>query len=124
MLLWRFVSFYIKLGNHFKYSMQLKISDTNSDIMDSDQEQEQQARVEAERAVTRSGYRKLMDEIADNEEDIVYVNGDTNHLLQFLQNNEELYKEVDAPQEAVMDAVVVKHLSRLCKKQAENMSTK
>ena len=104
--------------------MQLKISDTNSDIMDSDQEQEQQARVEAERAVTRSGYRKLMDEIADNGEDIVDVNGDTNHLLQFLQNNEELYKEVDAPQEAVMDAVVVKHLSRLCKKQAENMSTK
>lgn len=86
--------------------------------------EEEQARVEAERAVTRSGYRKLMDQIADNEEDIVDVNGETNHLLQFLQNNEELYKEVDAPQEAVMDAVVVKHLSRLCKKQAENMSTK
>ena len=33
--------------------------------------EEEQARVEAERAVTRSGYRKLMDQIADNEEDIV-----------------------------------------------------
>ncbi len=105
------------------YSMQSKISDTfKSYIMSSEEEQ---ARIEAERAVTRHGYRKLMDQIADNEEDIVdAVNGETNHLLQFLQNNEELYKEVDAPQEAVMDAVVVKHLSRLCKKQAENMSTK
>ena len=55
--------------------MQLKISDTYSDTMDSDQEQEQQARVEAERAVTRSGYRKLMDQIADNEEDLVDVKG-------------------------------------------------
>ena len=89
--------------------------------MDSDQEQ---AKVEAERAVTRSGYRKLMDQIADKEEDIVDVNGENNHLLQFLQNNEELYDKVDAPQEAVMDAVVVKQLSKLCKKQAENMSTK
>lgn len=88
--------------------------------MDSDQEQ---AKVEAERAVTRSGYRKLMDQIADKEEDIVDVNGENNHLLQFLQNNEELYDKVDAPQEAVMDAVVVKQLSKLCKKQAENMST-
>ena len=118
------ICFILDTVNYFKYSMQLKISDANSDIMDADQDLEQQARVEAERAVTRSGYRKLMDEIADNEEVIVDVNGDTNHLLQFLQNNEELYKEVDAPQEAVMDAVVVKHLSRLCKKQAENMSTK
>ena len=84
-------------------------------MMDSDRELEQQARVEAERAVTRSGYRKLMDQIADNEEDIVDVNGDPCHLLQFIQNNEELYKEVDTPQEAVMDAVVVKHLSRLCR---------
>ena len=115
------ICFILDTVNYFKYSMQLKISDANSDIMDADQDQ---ARVEAERAVTRSGYRKLMDEIADNEEHIVDANGETNHLLQFLQNNEELYKEVDAPQEAVMDAVVVKHLSRLCKKQAENMSTK
>ncbi len=89
--------------------------------MDSDQEQ---AKVEAERAVTRSGYRKLMDQIADKEEDIVDVNGENNQLLQFLQNNEELYDKVNAPQEAVMDAVVVKQLSKLCKKQAENMSTK
>lgn len=88
--------------------------------MDSDQEQ---AKVEAERAVTRSGYRKLMDQIADKEEDIVDVNGENNQLLQFLQNNEELYDKVNAPQEAVMDAVVVKQLSKLCKKQAENMST-
>ena len=36
-------------------------------------EEEQQAK-EAERAVTRSGYRKLMDQIADNEEDIVRDN--------------------------------------------------
>ena len=83
-----------------------------------------QARVEAGRAVTRASYRKLMDQIADTEGDIVDGTGETNHLLQFLQNNEELYDKVDAPQEAVMDAVVVKHLSRLCKKQAENMSTK
>lgn len=80
--------------------------------------------VEAHRAATRAGYRKLMDQIADDEDVIVESQDDNNPLLQYLQNNEELYAKVDAPQEAVMDAVVVKHLSRLCKKQAEQMSTK
>ena len=80
--------------------------------------------VEAHRAKTRAGYRKLMDQIAYDEDIIVESKDDNNPLLQYLQNNEELYAEVDAPQEAVMDAVVVKHLSRLCKKQAEQMSTK
>lgn len=79
--------------------------------------------MEAERAVTRSSYRKLMDQIADNE-DIVDANGgDASHLLQFFQNNESCTKRWTRPRWLTMDAVVVKHLSRLCKKQAENMST-
>ena len=39
-----------------------------------------------------------------------------------MQHNEELFTKVAAPQEAVMDALVIKHLSRLCSQQADQMS--
>jgi len=73
--------------------------------------------------LTRQGYRKLMDDIVDNEDNMIETENNHHVLLQYLQNNDELYDNVEAPQEAVMDAHVVKHLSRLCRKQAEQMST-
>ena len=36
--------------------------------------------------------------------------------------NERLFSQVAAPQEAVMGAMLIKHLSRLCRQQAEPMS--
>ena len=36
--------------------------------------------------------------------------------------NERLFSQVAAPQEAMMDAMLIKHLSRLCRQQAEQMS--
>ena len=39
-----------------------------------------------------------------------------------MQDNEKLFSQVAAPQEAVMDAMLIKHLSRLCRQQAEQMS--
>ena len=39
-----------------------------------------------------------------------------------MQHNEELFTKVAAPQEAVMDALVINHLSRLCRQQSEQMS--
>jgi len=75
---------------------------------------------EASRAVLRAGYRKLMDEIAGKEEDLVNI--ENHQLLGYMQHNEELFAKVAAPQEAVMDALVIKQLSRLCRQQAEQMS--
>jgi len=75
---------------------------------------------EASRAVVRAGYRKLMDEIAGKEEELVSI--ENHQLLGYMQHNEELFTKVAAPQEAVMDALVIKHLSRLCRQQAEQMS--
>ena len=79
--------------------------------------------VEAGRAMTRAGYRKLLEDIAENEDNIMDEETGGTNILQYLQNNDELYSAVDAPQEAVMDAVVMKHLSRLARQQAEQMST-
>ena len=36
--------------------------------------------------------------------------------------NERLFSQVAVPQEAVMGAMLIKHLSRLCRQQAEQMS--
>ena len=46
-----------------------------------------------------------------------------NHqLFGYMQDNERLFSQVAAPQEAVMDAILIKHMSRLCRQQAEQMS--
>jgi len=81
---------------------------------------------EEKRKKTRAGYRKLLDKVSDNQEALTAEGSATNDnpaLLQFLTENDQLYKVVDAPQEASMDAVVIKHLSKMCKHQAENMTT-
>ena len=88
---------------------------------ESDEEMfEDMEEVEASRAVVRAGYRKLMDEIAGKEEELVSI--ENHQLLEYMQHNEELFTKVAAPQEAVMDALVINHLSRLCRQQSEQMS--
>ena len=76
--------------------------------------------VEANRAVVRAGYRRLMDEIAGKDEELASM--ENHQLFGYMQDNERLFSQVAAPQEAVMDAMLIKHLSRLCRQQAEQMS--
>ena len=68
--------------------------------------------VEANRAVARAGYR-LMDEIAGKDEELASM--ENHQLFGYMQDNERLFSQVAAPQEAVMDAMLIKHLSRLCR---------
>ena len=89
----------------------------------SDHAENERGNHDGQAVLTRQGYRKLMDDIVDNEDNMIETENNHHVLLQYLQNNDELYDNVEAPQEAVMDAHVVKHLSRLCRKQAEQMST-
>lgn len=85
-------------------------------------EQQTQEVGEDGRARVRAGYRRLMDNIAGEEEDLGSLE-QGGQLLGFMEENEQLFEQVAAPQEAVMDARVLKQLSRLCRKQAEQMSS-
>jgi len=80
-------------------------------------------RMEPDQAVVRAGYRSLMDDIAVNEEELGDVaNSCHTRLRDYMENNEALFEQVTAPQEAVLDARVIKQLSRLCRQQAEQLS--
>ena len=56
------------------------------------------------------------------EKDKELASIDNHQLFGYMQDNERLFSQVAAPQEAVMDAILIKHLSRLCRQQAEQMS--
>jgi len=76
-----------------------------------------------DQAVVRAGYRSLMDDITNNEEELGDVSGVCHtQLKEYMEANEALFQQVSAPQEAVLDARVLKQLSRLCRTQAEQMS--
>jgi len=76
-----------------------------------------------DQAVVRAGYRSLMDDITNNEEELGDVSGMCHtQLKEYMEANEALYQQVSAPQEAVLDARVLKQISRLCRTQAEQMS--
>lgn len=84
------------------------------------------------REVIRTGYRKLMDVIAGDEDELGTLQQEEEgrgegeggrQLLGFLKENDTLYQQSATAQEAVMDARVLKQLSRLCRKQAEQMSS-
>jgi len=84
-------------------------------------EEEDESKVD--QAVVRAGYRSLMDDITTNEEELGNVSGQCHtRLREYMEANEELFHQVSAPQEAVLDARVLKQLSRLCRTQAEQMS--
>ena len=92
---------------------------------DDTREEEEEVRVdESETAEVRRGYRKLMDDIAKNEESLVnQMDVDNSDLLDYLKEGSQLFSRVKAPQEAVMDANVVKNLSRICRQQVQHLST-
>ena len=101
-----------------------------------------------DQAVVRAGYRSLMDDITNNEEELGDVSGVCHtQLKEYMEANEALFEQVNnllgfrhlpnlfcffiepyhlfqvsAPQEAVLDARVLKQLSRLCRTQAEQLS--
>jgi len=76
-----------------------------------------------DQAVVRAGYRSLMDDITNNEEELGDVSGVCHtQLKEYMEANEALFEQVSAPQEAVLDARVLKQLSRLCRTQAEQLS--
>ena len=56
------------------------------------------------------------------EKDKELASIDNHQLFGYVQDNERLFSQVAAPQEAVMGAMLIKHLSRLCRQQAEQMS--
>jgi len=76
-----------------------------------------------DQALVRAGYRSLMEDITTNEEELGDVSGQCqSRLLEYMAQNQALFQQVSAPQEAVLDARVLKQLSRLCRTQAEQMS--
>jgi len=79
-------------------------------------------RTEEERKETRKGYKMLMETTAKFDE---LEPSEINHKKFFkaLHKSIQLFREVDAPQEAVMDAQVFKQLSRLTKAQVQSLST-
>jgi len=83
---------------------------------------ETQEQVEVRRGAVRAGYRDLLDTIAREEDDLVNIEAGAGQLTELMRDNENLYTQVEAPQEAVMDAMVIRHLSRLCRQQAEQLS--
>jgi len=88
------------------------------------EEEQQRTADESKRAEVRQGYRKLTEAIARNEDSLVNQNDeDNNDLLQYMKEGAELFHQVKAPQECVMDAKVVMDLSRICKQQVQQMST-
>ena len=75
------------------------------------------------RAQVRQGYKDLMEAIANNGGKLATQSeNDHNELLDYLKTGDQLFSQVKAPQECVMDATVVKNLSRICKEQAHQMS--
>ena len=75
---------------------------------------------EASRAVVRAGFWKLMDKIAGKEENLVSI--ENYQLLGVHGAQRVALHQGCSSQEAVMDALVIKHLSRLCRQQVEQMS--
>jgi len=77
---------------------------------------------EKKRAEIRRSYRKLMGDIARTEESLVSQTEDNDELLGYLREGDELFSHVTGPEECLMDAQVVRNLSRICRQQVHQMS--
>ena len=118
-------------------------SGENRDSRVGGEKEDEREESNVDQAVVRAGYRSLMDDITTNEEELGDVSGECHtRLKEYMEANEELFHQVEylspskyfftssylvtfqvsAPQEAVLDARVLKQLSRLCRTQAEQMS--
>ena len=76
----------------------------------------------------RQGYRALAEKIEREEDEIVdkenrAANGDEDVVKEIANRANELYQKVKAPQEAILDANVVKTISRIVRRRAEGLST-
>jgi len=78
-------------------------------------------RTEEERKETRKGYKILMETTAKFD-DLEPCQIDQKKFAKAINKSIRLFREVDRPQEAVMDAQVFKQLSRLTKAQVESLS--
>jgi len=95
--------------------------DNPSDVQSSDEDvEESEDLVQSNRAVVRAEYRKIIAEVGTKEEELVNIENE--HLLGYMHHNDELFSQVATPQEAVMDAMLLKNLSRMCRQQAEQMT--
>ena len=56
------------------------------------------------------------------EKDKELASIDNHQLFGYMQDNERLFSQVAAPQEALMGAMLIKHLSRLYRQKAEQIS--
>ena len=77
--------------------------------------------VVAKESEVRIMYRKLLKEIEDTQEELANI--ENYRLIGFMQDSQDLFKKVTGPQEAVLDAKVMKLLAKLVRLQAEQMST-
>ena len=79
---------------------------------------------EITKAEIRRGYRRLIGDIARSEENLINPEEEENEeLLGFLRQGDQLFSQVKGPQECLMDAIVVRNLSRICRQKVQQMST-
>ena len=76
-----------------------------------------------ERKKLRRSYKKLMETTADFDATVDVNDINKRSFAKTLKETKKLFKMVDSPQEAVLDAQVFKHLSRLTRAQVEGLST-
>jgi len=72
-------------------------------------------------AEVRQRYRKLLHEIEDMQEELANI--ENYQLMGYMMDSQDLFAHVGGPQEAEIDAKVMKLLAKLVRLQAEQMST-
>jgi len=109
--------------NNVNYANRGSIGKGNEDLKSSETPQ----RTEEERRETRRGFKTLMETTAQFDEiephELLSIETNRKKFGKAIKKSIQLFREVDRPQEAVMDAQVFKQLSRLTKTQVEALST-
>lgn len=76
-----------------------------------------------ERKKIRKSYRLLMNNVATQFDDVQPTEIDSGAFRHAMKRTDKLFKKVITPQEALLDAKVFKHLSRLARSQVDGIST-
>jgi len=105
--------------NDVNHANRGSIGKENEDLKSSE---ETPQRTEEERKETRKGFKMLMETTAKFDE-LEPHEINRKKFGKAINKSIQLFREVDRPQEAVMDAQVFKQLSRLTKAQVESLST-
>lgn len=93
--------------------------------MDSDKENEDESQFEhsdSQRTISRNEYKNILKELS-LDEGIGNTQEDENLIKSLMAKADSLFSKIDTPQEALLDARVFKHLSRMCRQYAEGLST-